>query len=104
MRNSKMKRVLSLLLVVVMTTAAASTVFARGFGGGRIGQCQGLRILEHCRFEYGEGCRYDCISFDADGNVVFAEGCRRVDAYGNVTCPREGRGLGQRLGICRRLQ
>ena len=93
MKKIGMKRILALVLVFLMTTAATSTVFARGFGGGRMAQGQGCRrIAGQCRFD-SEFCRYEdaeyCLCFDEDGNLII---------------PRERLGRGRGLGVCRRLQ
>ena len=42
---SKLKRTLLVVMVLVMSVAATSTVFARGFGGGRMMQVQNRQIV-----------------------------------------------------------
>ena len=151
----RLKRILLLVMVLVMSAAATSTVFARGFGGGRMmhtqnnrqivcqigengicpaheeGVCpvwghvpgqgrnndrgfRGGRMMHghghwshatiQCCPENVENCWRVCISWDADGNIVFAEGCWRVDDEGNVIFPWEGRGQDRGFRGCRRLQ
>jgi len=131
MRRFKMKHMAALALVLIMSIGATTTAFARGgFGGGRMGQGEGqvaagqarddneqwraqrdtwraeraaLRNEMGSSFGDFENCRFDCISFDADGNIVFAEGCRYVDVDGNLIT-RESFRQGRGAGICRRLQ
>jgi len=89
----KIKSILALVLVLIMAMAATSTVFARGFGGGRMAQGQRQCAIEQCRFDELdclENCLNNCISFDADGNVIF-------------TLEYRGLGMGLGRGACRRL-
>ena len=104
------KRILAIIMILIMSATAATTVFAHGFGRGRTPDGHGHRQWSdtlQCCFDNAENIWLNCISWDADGNIVFAEGCRRVDADGNLIpweTLREGRGQGRGIGLCRRLQ
>jgi len=51
----KIKSILALALVLIMAMTATSTVFARGFGGGRMAQGQRQCTIEQCRLDESEG-------------------------------------------------
>lgn len=97
MRNPK--RILAFALVLIMSIAATSTVFARGgFGGGRgAARNQGFAgQAQNDNSWRGNGiCRFDCISFGDDGNIVPWENLERGGRF-------SGRIGGQ--GVCPRLQ
>ena len=101
----KMKRILLLVLVLVMSVAATSTVFARGFGGGRMMHEQNnrqiVRQMGEGRMIHMQNNRQIVCQIGEDGIcLAYEEGICPV--WGHV--PGQGRNNDRGFRGCRRLQ